>query len=71
MRGWFILRFQPVDATHWPNRSAGVSKSDAGKHRAAMRSLKTGTTSSEVVQSRKIAMGLRRLEVELQDKLTL
>jgi hypothetical protein len=22
----FVLRFQPVDATHWLNRSAGVSK---------------------------------------------
>ena len=22
---WFDLRFQPVDATHWLNRSAGVS----------------------------------------------
>ena len=24
--GWSRLRFQPVDATHWLNRSAGVSK---------------------------------------------
>ena len=26
--GWSVLRFQPVDATHWLNRSAGVSKSN-------------------------------------------
>ena len=27
MTGRFGLRFQPVDATHWLNRSAGVLKS--------------------------------------------
>lgn len=44
-------------------------KSRAGKHRSAMRSLKTGYNSTEVIESRKILMELRRLEIELQNKL--
>ena len=44
-------------------------KSDAGKRRSAMRSLKTGLTSAAVIEARKTVMGLRRLEVELLDKL--
>jgi hypothetical protein len=33
----FGLRFQPVDATHWLNRSAGVSKSNVFLGRALSR----------------------------------
>jgi len=31
------LRFQPVDATHWSNRSAGVSKSNVSLGRSFSR----------------------------------
>jgi hypothetical protein len=45
-------------------------KSKSGKRRSAMRSLKTGTASAAVIDGRKTAMGLRRLEIELLDKLS-
>ena len=30
----FRLRFQPIDATHWPKRSAGVSKASVSRGRS-------------------------------------
>jgi hypothetical protein len=35
VRSW--LRFQPIDATHWLNRSAGVSKSSVSLGRSLSR----------------------------------